>query len=90
MSHTTSYADSDIYYYKVIPFGLINAEVTYQRIVNKLFANMIETKMETYVDDMLVKSNKGVNHQEDLKKGFARMTLYSVRFTPSKCAFDIN
>lgn len=58
------------YHYTVMPFGLINARATYQRMVNKLFDEMIDETMQVYVDDMLVKSIKGVDHLEDLTKTF--------------------
>ena len=45
-----------IYSYKVMPFGLNNAESTYQRLVNMMFADQIRRTMEVYIDDMLVKS----------------------------------
>ena len=48
--------DRGLYCYKVMPFGLKNADVTYQRLVNKVFADQIGRNMEAYVDDMLVKS----------------------------------
>lgn len=35
--HTIFYADSDIYHYTVMPFGLSNAGATYQQMVNKFF-----------------------------------------------------
>lgn len=41
VSHTILYVDIDIYHYIVMPFGLINAGTTYQRMVNKLFTDMI-------------------------------------------------
>lgn len=44
------------YYYKVIPFGLKNARVTYQRMVTMLFHDMIHKEMEVYMDGMVVKS----------------------------------
>ena len=47
-----------LYYYKVIPFGLKNARVTYQRLVNKMFSKQIGRNMEVYVDVMLVKSRE--------------------------------
>lgn len=74
--HTTFYADSDIYHYKVMPFRLINVSATYQRMVNKLFARMIDDTMEVYVDDMLVKSVKIVDLVENLMKTFKHMHLY--------------
>lgn len=52
--HIAFYIDSDIHHYRVMPFGLINAGSTYQRMVNKLFIGMIGETVEAYVDDMLV------------------------------------
>ena len=40
-----------IYCYKVIPFGLKNAWATYQRLVNKMFADKLGDTMEVYIDD---------------------------------------
>ena len=45
-----------IYCYKDMPFGLKNAGLTYQRLVNMMFADQIGRTMEVYIDDMLVKS----------------------------------
>ncbi|XP_074373606.1 uncharacterized protein LOC141713947 [Apium graveolens] len=36
-----------------MPFGLINAGATYQRLVNMMFKDQIGRTMEVYVDDML-------------------------------------
>ena len=47
--------DHGIYCYKVMPFGLKNADATYQRLVNKVFADQLGRNMEAYVDDILVK-----------------------------------
>ena len=52
----TSFVTSQgTYYYRVMPFGLKNAGATYQRLVNRMFQKQIETFMEVYIDDMLVK-----------------------------------
>ncbi|XP_048613129.1 uncharacterized protein LOC111208165 [Brassica napus] len=42
-----------------MPFGLKNAGATYQRLVNRIFANQLGNTMEVYIDDMLrgIKAN---------------------------------
>lgn len=57
-SHTTFFIDRDIYHNTVMLFGLINICVTYQRMVNKLFASLVGVTMEAYVNDILVNSFK--------------------------------
>ena len=53
----TSFVTSQgLFCYKVIHFGLKNAGVTYQRLVNHMFHPQIRRNVEVYVDDMLVKS----------------------------------
>ena len=48
--------DRGLYCYKVMSFGLKNVGATYQRLVNKVFTNLIGKTMEVYVDNILVKS----------------------------------
>ena len=48
--------NSGNYYYNVMPFGLKNAEATYQQMMNKVFRNQIGDMLEVYMDDMIVKS----------------------------------
>lgn len=41
-SYTTFYTDNDdVLCYKVMPFRLVNTRATYQRMVNKLFKDMV-------------------------------------------------
>ena len=39
--HTSFIIDRDLYYYKVMPFGLKNTGVTYQGLVNMMFEEEI-------------------------------------------------
>ena len=41
-----------LYCYKVMPLGLKNTGVTYQRLVKKMFSRQIGRNMEVYVDDL--------------------------------------
>ena len=52
--HISFIIDRGLYYYKVMPFGLKNVEVTYQCLVNMMFKEQIGKTMEVYVDDMLI------------------------------------
>ena len=45
-----------LYYYKVMPFGLKNAEATYQRLMSHALQDHIGKNVEVYVDDIIVKS----------------------------------
>ncbi|XP_022897821.1 uncharacterized protein LOC111411533 [Olea europaea var. sylvestris] len=86
---TSFMADSAIYCYKVMPFGLKNAGATYQRLVNKVFAGMIGRNIEAYVDDMVVKSKQVGNHVLDLEEVFATLCKYRMKLNPKKCAFGV-
>ena len=54
-----------------MPFGLKNAGATYQRLVYKMFRELIEKTMEIYIDDMLVKSLEVTDHLTHLKEALA-------------------
>ena len=67
---TTFVTSQGLYYYKVIPYRLKNAEATYQRLVNQMFNKQIRRNLEVYIDDMLVKSKTTKEHLDDLKETF--------------------
>ncbi|RDY04815.1 hypothetical protein CR513_11419, partial [Mucuna pruriens] len=53
---TAFITDSGAFCYKVMPFGLKNAGATYQRLMDKVFKEVIGQDIEVYVDDMVAKS----------------------------------
>ena len=55
-----------IYCYKVMPFGLKNADATYQLGMQKISDDMLHKNVECYVDDLVVKSRKKEDHLTDL------------------------
>ena len=86
----TSFVTSQgIFCYKVMPFGLKNAGATYQRLMNKMFAQQIGRNVQVYVDDMLVKSRREEDHLEDLRETFDTLRSYNIKFNPGKCAFGV-
>ena len=80
----------DIFYYKVMPFGLKNARATYQRMITKMFKPVMGKTMGSYIDDMVVKSKKKLDHVRDLAKVFAILKKHKLRLNATKCAFRVS
>ncbi|XP_063949875.1 uncharacterized protein LOC135152721 [Daucus carota subsp. sativus] len=76
------------YAYIKMPFGLKNAGATFQRMVNKVFADQIGRNMECYVDDMIVKS-LFQDHADDLKECFETLRRNNMKINPAKCTFGV-
>ena len=70
-------------------FGLKNAGATYQRLMNKMFAQEIGRNVQVYVDDILVKSRREEDHLEDLKETFDTLHSYNMKLNPGKCVFGV-
>lgn len=75
--------------YVVMPFGLKNAGATYQRAMNLIFHDLIGKIVEVYIDDIVVKSKREIDHVENLRKVFARMRHRGLKMNPTKCAFGV-
>ncbi|RDY09048.1 hypothetical protein CR513_06651, partial [Mucuna pruriens] len=75
--------------YKVMPFGLKNAGATYQRLMDKVFQEIIGEDMEVYVDDMVVKSSKEEAHYHTLERVFTILRRNQLRLNPEKCSFEV-
>ena len=73
-----------------MPFGLKNAGATYQRLVNRMFKKQIDTTMEVYIDDMLVKSTTAELHIAHLSEPFQILRNYNMKLNPAKCAFEVS
>ncbi|KAL2239143.1 UNVERIFIED_CONTAM: Retrovirus-related Pol polyprotein from transposon, partial [Sesamum indicum] len=84
---TSFITEKGIFCYNMMPFGLKNAGATYQRLVNKMFGDLLGKTMEVYVDDMLVKSKRSQDHLADLAQAFAIMKAYGMKLNPDKCTF---
>ena len=75
--------------FKVMPFGLKNAGATYQRLVNKMFADYLGDTMEVYIDDMLVKSLLAEQYLDYLYQAFEVLQKYNMKLNPTKCSFGV-
>ena len=74
--HTSFITDRGLYCYKAIPFGLMNVEAAYQRLVSTMFKDLIGKIIEVYMDDMLVKSRAVKYHMDHLGQIFSILRKY--------------
>jgi hypothetical protein len=70
-------------------FELKNIWATYQKAMVTLFHDMMHKKIKVYMDDMIVKSKRGENHCQNLRKLFERLRRYRLKLNPIKCLFEV-
>ena len=75
-----------IFCYKVMPFGLKNVGARYQRAMQTIFEDMLHKTVECYVDDLVVKSKKRIDHLHNLRQIFKRLRRCQLKINPLKCA----
>ena len=81
--------DFGVFCYLVMAFGLKNVGATYQRLVNKIFKDLIGKTMDVYVYDMLVKSLDKADHISHLQEAFEVLSHHKMMLNPTKCAFGV-
>lgn len=72
------------YCYEVMPSRLKYVGTTYQRLMDAVFANQIGKNLEVCVDEMVVKTEEGQSHLDDLAEIFARIRLHNMKLNPEK------
>ena len=77
------------YHYKMMPFGLKNADSTYQRMMTRMFESLLGKNIEIYIDDMVVKSKMVSEHLGDLQVVFKILRSYKLHLNASKCSFGV-
>ena len=70
-------------------FGLKNAGVTYQRVIQMFLDQQIGCNIKAYIDDVVVKSKTTDNLIADLEEMFANLKRYRWKLNPSKCIFGV-
>lgn len=86
---TAFMTDKANFYYEVMSFGLKNVGATYQRLMDRVFAEQIGRCMDVYVDDMVVRSPTEDDHLRDLEEVFNQIQRYGMRLNPAKCTFGV-
>nr|XP_043612624.1 uncharacterized protein LOC122584647 [Erigeron canadensis] len=77
------------YAYRRMPFGLCNAPGTFQRCMNAIFQDMLETSMEVFMDDFSVFGSSFENCLKSLDKMLERCERAHLVLNWEKCHFMV-
>ena len=86
---TAFITDLGVFCYNVMSFGIKNTGATYQRMMDKVFAEMRGREVEVYIDDMIVKTKDDQDPSKDLESVFHRLWQFNLRLNPLKCTFGV-
>ncbi len=70
-----------------LPLGLRNAPLTFQRMINTLFAGVIGNSLLVYLDDLIVVSEDLNSHLKKLSLVFQKLTQAGLKVKLTKCGF---
>ena len=59
-------------------------------MITKVFIHLMGKTMDAYIDDMVVKSKKILNHLKDLSEVFEILKEHKLRLNIAKCAFRLS
>jgi hypothetical protein len=79
-----------IFCYTKMVFGLKNRGATYQKCIQIITEPQIGRNVETYVDDVLVKSKKHEDLLDGLKETFNNLHKYKMVLNPKKYVFGVS
>ena len=71
----------------VIPFGLCNAPATFQRLMNKIFADNLGKFITVYLDDILVFNRNMDEHWQQLRWALEQLRKAKLYGRLQKCEF---
>ena len=79
-----------LYEFRVMPFGLMNAPALFQRLMQRVFADLLteeERFIAVYLDDVLIFSPTLEDHKVHLCKVLDLLRAVGLKLNPSKCHF---
>jgi hypothetical protein len=88
--HTAFVTLDGLYCYVIMPYGPKNALPTFVRAMSKTFGDLIRDKVEVYVDDIMVKTKRGLTLVEDLTLVFDKMRATRTKLNLDKCVFGVS
>jgi hypothetical protein len=66
------------YEYPVIPFRTANASMSFQNMINKIFKNMINLGVVTYIDNIIIYSQIKEEYEKRVKEVLSRLQKWDL------------
>jgi hypothetical protein len=79
--------EGKLYEFNVMPFGSMNAQATFQRLMDRVLNGLTWKQVLVYLDDVLLFSKLWPAHVESLRQVFNRLRSAKLKLKPSKCVF---
>ena len=76
-----------LFEWRVVPFGLTNAPSVFMRIMNRLFADLLDQGVVIFLDDILIYSKDVTDHFRLLATVFGRLQKYEFFCKLKKSSF---
>ena len=70
-----------------MPFGLSNAPAAFQRLMNSIFANLLDICVLVYLDDILIYSDNSEDHERHVREVLRRLWNNKLYACADKCSF---
>ena len=75
-----------LFEYTRMPFGLMNAPATFQRLMNTVLGDLNLSEVLIYLDDVIIFSATIEEHLARLNRVFSRLREHGLKLKPSKCS----
>jgi len=76
------------YKYQVMPFGLVNAQTTFQTMMNESMQEFLASGVVVYINDILIYCNRVEKHIILVQKVLQRLREYRMASCVEKSMFD--
>ena len=78
-----------LYQFRKMPFGLVNAPATFQRLMEMVLSGLARRVCVVYLDDVLVFGRTMAEHNANLTQVMGRLRRAGLRLKPKKCRFAL-
>ena len=75
------------YYFNVVPFGLVNAGASFQKLMETVLRHLQWKICLVYLDDIVIFSKSFQEHITNLDRVFQRLRGAGLKLSPDKCNF---